>query len=264
MLEPGTIVALCVSVISQTVKFIDNCHALHTKLNSARRYLSNLINLVSTVRSAVREVHQWAQGDLSWLESDTINGLKAALRTCSDELHVLEGVISKIKPAAAVQTLGFKGKISMIWNEDVVNTSQNTLSVQMQALSFLLQIIRIRRHPPRIEIGESSQPMIANPTNIRLFQQWSERRREAETARRLERRATEAGQRVQQRESQYGVGGVRLGEDQLAWAAANERRSWETMFGVEGGEERPSSSASTLYEAPQSSATQTKWEEMFK
>jgi hypothetical protein len=132
----------------QVVQFIGQTIAglasIRGKYKTADVTIRSLIGELSTIKSAISQLHDWAtynaEGSSSHGEYD--RGFDIALDGCQAIMEVLWEEVSGLTASSTGNdnpVLGFRARVKMVWNDEVMNGLQGRLHAQMRALNLLLQ-----------------------------------------------------------------------------------------------------------------------------
>jgi hypothetical protein len=130
--------------IAQTIQGL---YTLRGKFKDADMTIRLLIAQLSTIRTAVSQLRDWAKGNSSDSPKETeyMNGLEVALEGCQAAMEVLAEEIEELVAGSAARgdpasfSLAFMAKAKFVWSEDTMKIHQDRLHAQVQALNLLLQ-----------------------------------------------------------------------------------------------------------------------------
>jgi hypothetical protein len=131
-----------VQIIGQTIQGLS---ALRGKYQNADLTIRSMIGELSTIKSAITQLHDWAtyNAEVSPSHAEYEESLGVAIDGCRAIMEVLsEKVAEMINPggqADPTMALAFKARVKVLWNEDVMTSLQERLHSQVRALNLLLQ-----------------------------------------------------------------------------------------------------------------------------
>lgn len=147
-MDPVTIVGLAASAL-QIAQFIGSTiqglHTLKGKFENADKIIVLLIHQLTTIKSAVIIIDDWAQwnSEGSPKVSEFMLGLGIALDGCQTVIDVLstevKDLMTVLEAAPGTATMGIRARAKVVWNDATMKDHQNMLSAQVQALALLLQ-----------------------------------------------------------------------------------------------------------------------------
>lgn len=132
----------------QVVQFIgQNIAALASirgKYKNADVTIRSLIGELSTIKSAITQLHDWAtyNAESSSSHREYDQSFDAALEGCTVVMEALSDEVARLTPSATGNdhaVLGFMARVKLVWNDEVMNGLQDQLGTQIQALNLLLQ-----------------------------------------------------------------------------------------------------------------------------
>lgn len=134
-----------VQIIGSTIKGL---YELYGKYTEADLTIHSLIVELTTIKSALSQLHEWASCDVhGFLDHPdyrrsldvSVEGCKAIMEVFSDEIDkVVRGIARDGESLAG--PLGFRARMTIIWNEDLMRDHHTRLQAQVQALNLLLQV----------------------------------------------------------------------------------------------------------------------------
>lgn len=129
-----------VQAISQTVAGLAT---LRGKFNNADLTIRSLIGELTTIKSAVTQLDDWAKYNArdSAEHNDYDEGLDVALEGCRAAMDVLSEEVSFLTQNTTGNgtSIGFRTKVKVVWNEEIMQGHQERLRAQVLALQLLLQ-----------------------------------------------------------------------------------------------------------------------------
>lgn len=134
-----------VQIIGATIQGL---WTIHGKYNEADLTIHSLIVELSTIKSALSQLHEWAHRDShgflnhpDYLHSldVSVGGCKAIMEVFSDEVTNLVSGIAHDEESLR-GTLGFRARMKIIWNDELMNDHHQRLHAQVLALQLLLQV----------------------------------------------------------------------------------------------------------------------------
>ncbi|EAW08625.1 ankyrin repeat protein [Aspergillus clavatus NRRL 1] len=132
-------------VISQTAIGLSK---LKGKFDNADLTIQCLIGELATIKSAVTHLEDWARFNVrDTTESEEyIEGLNVALDGCRAVMEHLGDEVTSLTQTVTGQAtvIGFRARVKVIWNEDVMRGHQERLHAQVVALQLLLQACQCR------------------------------------------------------------------------------------------------------------------------
>lgn len=128
-----------VQIITQTVAGLAT---LRGKFNSADLTIRSLIGELTTIKSAITQLEDWARYNACEApeHNEYDEGLNVALDGCRAVMEVLsEDISSLTKSAAGEGSVGFRTRVRVVWNDEAMKDHQERLRAQVLALQLLLQ-----------------------------------------------------------------------------------------------------------------------------
>lgn len=132
-----------VQIISQTIAGLSS---LRGKYQNADITIRSMIGELSTIKSAITQLHDWAtyNAGVSASHLEYEGSLAVALDGCGAVMDVLSEKIARLtvsningQPESTIAT--FRSRIRVLWNEDEMSGLQENLHSQVRALHLLLQ-----------------------------------------------------------------------------------------------------------------------------
>jgi hypothetical protein len=145
-MDPASIASLCFVIVRNVGAIIADARTLKGKIGGAERSLEEVIAWVAILQQALKELGDRVALHPSWLTTDSMEGVAGSLRACEAQLVVIAAYISKIQPRDRSRKLGFKGTFWSLWNEDTLKSARDVIQHQVQALNFLLNVVRRSVH----------------------------------------------------------------------------------------------------------------------
>lgn len=129
-----------VQIISQTAAGLAT---LRGKFNNADLTIRSLIGELTTIKSAITQLEDWARYNArgSPEHNEYNEDLGVALDGCRAIMEVLsEDVLSLTRSAEGdTSTVGFRTRVRVVWNDEIMKDHQVRLHAQVLALQLLLQ-----------------------------------------------------------------------------------------------------------------------------
>lgn len=148
-MDPASIFGIIGGAIQITQIITSTVQGLATlrgKFADADLTIRLLISELSTIKSAIAQLHDWAEynSEGSPKNKEYIHGLDVALDGVQAVMDILseevasmtKGFTSEVLPTLQ---LGFKAKVRVVWNEDLMRDHHQRLHSQVLALQLLLQ-----------------------------------------------------------------------------------------------------------------------------
>lgn len=127
-------------VISQTTAGLVK---LKGRFSNADLTIQSLIGELSIIESALTHLEDWAKFNARGMtkSEEYIEGLNVALDGCRMVMEVLSEEVASLVQNIAGQdsVVGFRARVKVVWNEDVMRGHQERLHAQVVALQLLLQ-----------------------------------------------------------------------------------------------------------------------------
>lgn len=126
-----------VQIIGQTIAGLAS---LRGKYRDADLTIRSLIGELTTIKSAITQLHDWAtyNSQSSSRNEEYVEGLDVALDGCQAVMEVLsEEVAALTREDNSI--LGFRARVRVVWNEEMMKDLENRLHAQVRALNLLLQ-----------------------------------------------------------------------------------------------------------------------------
>ncbi|KAK4552513.1 hypothetical protein LTR86_010357 [Recurvomyces mirabilis] len=137
-----SIVGTCVSLSAKLVSIGKDIHTIQEAWAGTDDSLQALLVEVNTLSVAVKKISRWLQGPKAdSLFADERSCLADSLATCESGLGKLQDHISNVKKDSGKTST--KGKFRHWWDHGDVDKYQALLGRQVQALSFLLQVLQL-------------------------------------------------------------------------------------------------------------------------
>ncbi|KAK5554011.1 hypothetical protein LTR46_008118 [Exophiala xenobiotica] len=156
-----------VSSISRTIKDLNDIRA---KFSSTDVNIRLLIAELSTIKSALTQIHDWAAYNLTEKQEQRVgDSLETTLDGCGLAMEILAEDVAEILRIdilghnGMVPRLGFRRKAQLIWNGNAIKDHQDRLSRQTAALQLLLMAVQCN------SISEQSS-LLREPENQQKIQ----------------------------------------------------------------------------------------------
>lgn len=144
MADPASILGLISASLTITIRAATigkDLHTLTTKFKSVNAKIRQLSVHVSAVRVAARSLSSWLEDDE--IGSDEVEDVKRdlldVLSACCDLLSDLQDHVAKA--LAGAESVGFKGAVTYVWDEEIIKEATDTLHHQETALILMLQTL---------------------------------------------------------------------------------------------------------------------------
>ncbi|KAL1961782.1 hypothetical protein VTN77DRAFT_1069 [Rasamsonia byssochlamydoides] len=143
-----------VQVIGQTIAGLAS---LRGKYKNADLTIRSLIGELTTIKSAITQLHDWSTYNTqsSSRNKEYDEGLDVALDGCHAIMEVLSEEVSALTHNAAGEdntVLGFKARVRLVWNDEMMRGLEDRLHAQVRALNLLLQACQCRSSSEQIEL----------------------------------------------------------------------------------------------------------------
>lgn len=128
-----------VQAIGQTIAGLS---ALRGKYQDADITIRSMIGELSTIKSAITQLHDWAEYNAEENSShkEYDQSLAVAIDGCHAIMEVLAEKVAELVNGQAESTvLNFKARVRVLWNEEMMMSLQDRLHSQVRALNLLLQ-----------------------------------------------------------------------------------------------------------------------------
>ncbi|RHZ47654.1 ankyrin repeat protein [Aspergillus thermomutatus] len=140
-------------VISQTTAGLVK---LKGRFSNADLTIQSLIGELSIIESALTHLEDWAKFNARGptKSEEYIEGLNVALDGCRAVMEVLSEEVASLVQNIAGQdsVVGFRARVKVVWNEDVMRGHQERLHAQVVALQLLLQACQCRSSSEQVEL----------------------------------------------------------------------------------------------------------------
>ncbi|KAF7154999.1 hypothetical protein CNMCM5623_005207 [Aspergillus felis] len=140
-------------VISQTTAGLVK---LKGRFSNADLTIQSLIGELSIIESALTHLEGWAKFNArgTTKSEEYVEGLHVALDGCRAVMEVLSEEVASLVQNIAGQDLvvGFRARVKVVWNEDVMRAHQERLHAQVVALQLLLQACQCRSSSEQVEL----------------------------------------------------------------------------------------------------------------
>ncbi|RLL94511.1 hypothetical protein CFD26_101059 [Aspergillus turcosus] len=140
-------------VISQTTAGLVK---LKGRFSNADLTIQSLIGELSIIESALTHLEDWAKFNARGptKSEEYIEGLNVALDGCRAVMEVLSEEVASLVQNIAGQdfVVGFRARVKVVWNEDIMRGHQERLHAQVVALQLLLQACQCRSSSEQVEL----------------------------------------------------------------------------------------------------------------
>jgi outer membrane murein-binding lipoprotein Lpp len=142
-MEPIGLTASCLTIAGCAYTIIKDLHDLRAKYKHVEEVIDTLCVQVSTLRAAVTGLSIWMERKplSAAQETNLRRELRQSLDACGTLISALQRHVSRVKGGS--DTLSARGKLRHILGEDDLKEFNRMLSLQVQALSFLVQVIQL-------------------------------------------------------------------------------------------------------------------------
>lgn len=136
-----SLVSASLTITMRATTIGKDLNSLKNKFSKADKEIRHLSIHVSAIRLAVRSLSSWLENDtIGSEEVEEINGeLLEVLSACCEILSDLQDHVSKIR--AGAESVGFKGSLQFIWDEDIIVEAAHTLHQQEVAILLILGVL---------------------------------------------------------------------------------------------------------------------------
>ena len=146
MADPASILALVSASLTITMRAASvgkSLYTLRSKYQKADKKVQQLSSHVSAIRVATRSLSSWLEAEAVRSEevAEVKDELLHVLRACYELLSDLEDYVSRAITGA--EFLTFKGRVSFLWNADVIQETTQTLHQQETAILLILQTLKM-------------------------------------------------------------------------------------------------------------------------
>ncbi|KAH8694142.1 hypothetical protein BGW36DRAFT_217160 [Talaromyces proteolyticus] len=131
-----------VQIIGQTIAGLS---ALRGKYQNADLTIRSMIGELSTIKSAITQLHDWAtyNAEVNSSHREYEESLGVAIDGCRAIMEVLAEKVAELinnnNEQRDATLLTFKTRVKMLWTEEVMNDLRQRLHSQVRALNLLLQ-----------------------------------------------------------------------------------------------------------------------------
>lgn len=144
MADPASILGLISASLTIAIRAATigkDIHSLTTKYKVTNTKVRQLSVHIAAVRVAARSLSSWLEEDAVGSDEveDVKNELSQVLSACCSLLSDLQDFVAKA--LAGAETVGFKGAVAYIWDEEIIKESMETLHYQETALVLILQAL---------------------------------------------------------------------------------------------------------------------------
>jgi hypothetical protein len=159
MADPASILGLIAASLTITIRAATigkDLHSLTSKYYKSNSKVKQLSVHVAAVRVAARSLSSWLEDDAVGSEEveDVKRELLEVLSACCNLLSDLQDHVAKA--LAGAESVGFKGAITYIWDEDIIRETAETLHHQETALILMLQALgQLTRKDQRAKLREN-------------------------------------------------------------------------------------------------------------
>jgi len=157
MADPASILGLIAASLTITIRAAaigKDMHTLIAKYKTTNRKVKQLSVHVAAVRVAARSLSSWLEDDAVGSEEveDVKHELLEVLTASCSLLSDLQEHIEKALRSA--DTVGLKGAIHYIWDEDIIHEASETLHHQESVLMLMLHALSLSRKDQRARLQE--------------------------------------------------------------------------------------------------------------
>lgn len=147
-MDPFSAISGAFQIAQVTTQTIHNLAILRGKYKHADLTIRSLIGELSTIQTAVMQLDDWARTSTSRRpgKGQSITGteygssLAVALDGCRAIMDVLGDEVNALAQSTADGTVvGFRTRVRVVWNEDLMRDHQARLQAQVLALQLLVQ-----------------------------------------------------------------------------------------------------------------------------
>ncbi|QGA20587.1 hypothetical protein EYB26_008293 [Talaromyces marneffei] len=142
-------------IIGQTIAGLSS---LRGKYQNADLTIRSLIGELTTIKSAITQLHDWARynAEVNSSHREYEESVAVAIDGCSAIMEVLSDKVAEltinVNGHAELPVLAFRARIQVLWNEDLMNGLQERLHSQVRALNLLLQACQCRSSTEQLEL----------------------------------------------------------------------------------------------------------------
>lgn len=134
------LVGTCLTILARAENIVERLCGLRRKLKNTTQSIDSVITQVSAIEAAV-------QGLTTWLETTSAASqeerciLRDSLEACASVIIQLDILIARICARGDKPLL--PGRVRFVWDEKAIKEHRGALQSQIQALSFLLQVMQL-------------------------------------------------------------------------------------------------------------------------
>ncbi|KUL86276.1 hypothetical protein ZTR_08377 [Talaromyces verruculosus] len=142
-------------IIGQTIAGLST---LRGKYQNADLTIRSMIGELTTIKAALIQLHDWAKynAEVNSSHREYEESVTVAIVGCSEVMEVLSGKVAEltinVNGHVDLPVLGFRTRIQVLWNEELMNTLREQLHSQVRALNLLLQACQCRTSTEQLEL----------------------------------------------------------------------------------------------------------------
>lgn len=138
------VVSASISIVTTIGSTVKGLSELRSKFTEADQSIRLLITELSTIKSALGLIYDWADNGLviSPTQVELVDALDIAIDGCKEAMDALAEEVAHLVGSAAAEIIGFRIRTRYLWNEGTMKEHQGRLRSQVTALQFLVAAIQ--------------------------------------------------------------------------------------------------------------------------
>ena len=149
-MDPVSVVGLvgsCVTIIARAGAVATDIHDLTVRFRNVAKNVNLITVQLSTFKAAIVLLSSCLERRVTELvqQDDLIIELRSSLDACSAIISCVQEQVTKVAArSGSTGSFSFMTKAKHLWNESSVSDCVRMLEVQVQALSFLIQVLQLK------------------------------------------------------------------------------------------------------------------------
>ena len=149
-MDPVSVVGLvgsCVTIIARAGAVATDIHDLTVRFKNVAKNVNLITVQLSTFKAAIVLLSSCLERRVTVLvdQEDLIVELRSSLDACTAIISCVQEQVAKVAAkSGSTGNFSFMTKTKHLWNESSVSDCVRMLEVQVQALSFLIQVLQLK------------------------------------------------------------------------------------------------------------------------
>ncbi|KAK3075559.1 hypothetical protein LTR53_000997 [Teratosphaeriaceae sp. CCFEE 6253] len=162
-MDPASIIGLvgsCVTIIARAGVVAGDIHDLSLRYKNVAKNVNLITVQLSTFKAAIVLLSSCLERRVTTLvhRADLVVELGASLAACSSIISAVQEQVAGVSAkSGSTSVLDFMTRIKHMWDEKSVNDCVRMLEVQVQALSFLIQVLQLNSADAQRSLLSSSE-----------------------------------------------------------------------------------------------------------